>query len=121
MNDEQGFSPTLPITGQGNPKPTVPAGQPRTLLISLVDGELLAKGEILEHAKAVGAKSFSTNGPSRMPARISPTMRGCLSRSAFSRCPLVGVGRKPTAFSWPLCDGSLGPVEFLFSPRANFV
>jgi hypothetical protein len=33
-------------------------------------------------ANAAGAKSFSTNGPSKMPARISPTIRGCFSRSA---------------------------------------
>jgi hypothetical protein len=49
MNDKQGISPTLPITGQGNPEPTVPAGQPRPLLFSLIDGELSAKGKILEH------------------------------------------------------------------------
>jgi len=47
------------------------------------DVTVLALGEKEKSlANAVGAKSFSTNGPSRMPARISPTMRGCFSRSA---------------------------------------
>ena len=46
--------------------------------------ELTALGEKEKsRANAPAASSFRTKGPSNTPARISPTMRGCLSRSAM--------------------------------------
>ena len=41
---------------QRDPEQTIPASQPRALLLSLVDGELLAEGEILEDERLMATQ-----------------------------------------------------------------
>jgi len=56
MNDEQMFSPALPIASQGDPEQTIPASQPRALLLTLQDGDLLAEREILEDERLMATR-----------------------------------------------------------------
>jgi hypothetical protein len=54
-HDDQGLAPPCPHPGVGNPKESVARMQLRPLERLLVDGELLAQGEVLEGEVALTA------------------------------------------------------------------
>jgi len=47
-NDEQGFAPIPPESGQQNPKQAIPILQSRPFASAIADLKLMAKGQVLE-------------------------------------------------------------------------
>jgi hypothetical protein len=54
-HDHEGSSPSSPHPGQANPEEPLTAAQLRPVRHSLVHGELLAQGQVLEGEPAVAA------------------------------------------------------------------
>ena len=49
LDDDEGLLPAVPDSGEPHPEGAIAGAEPRMLLLSLVDSELLPQGEVFKH------------------------------------------------------------------------